>query len=66
MRVYLIRRKGAANTWYNILTSREITFSDGNKIYTGLLFLRKKDAKAYLKTLLYPELYEVVGATVDS
>jgi len=44
---------------------REFTFSNNNKIYSGILFFRKKDAEAYLETLEYKEFYEVVGATVD-
>lgn len=44
---------------------RKFTFADNNKIYSGILFFRKKDAKLYLKTLEYKEFYEVVGATVD-
>jgi hypothetical protein len=64
MRVFIIKRKGAS-TWYNMYFDKEITFSDGNKINTGKLFFRKKDAEAYLKTLEHKEFYEVVGATVD-
>ena len=44
---------------------REFTFSDNNKIHSGILKKKKKDAEAYLKTLEYKEFYEVVGATVD-
>ena len=44
---------------------RELTFSDGDKIYAGLVFFRKKDAEKYLQTFDYKEYYEVIGATVD-
>ena len=64
MRVYLIKHKGAT-IWQNMFFDREFTFSDNNKIHSGILFFRKKDAEAYLKTLEYKEFYEVVGATVD-
>jgi len=37
MRVFIIKHKGA-NTWGNMFFDRELTFSDGNKINTGLLF----------------------------
>ena len=64
MRVFLIKHKGAT-IWQNMYFDKEVTFSDGNKINTGKLFFRKKDAEAYLKALEYNEFYEVVGATVD-
>ncbi len=65
MRVFIIKRKGA--TYYdNMYFDSRITFSDGNKITTGILFFRKKDAQAYLKSIGYNEFYEVVGATVDN
>jgi hypothetical protein len=65
MRVFLIKRKGATY-WANMFFDKHITFSDGNKITTGILFFRKKDAQAYLKSVEYNEFYEVVGATVDN
>ena len=64
MRVFLIKNKGAT-IWQNMLFDKEITFSDGNKINTCKLFIRKKDAVAYLNSLEYKEFYEVIGATVD-
>ena len=64
MRVYLVKHTGAT-IWQNMYFDRELTFSDGNKINAGLLFFRKKDAEAFLKTLEYKQFYEVVGATVD-
>ena len=64
MRVFLIKHKGAT-IWQNMFFDREFTFSNNNKIYSGILFFRKKDAEAYLETLEYKEFYEVVGATVD-
>ena len=64
MRVYLIKHTGAT-IWQNMFFDREFTFSDNNKIHSGILFFRKKDAEAYLKTLEYKKFYEVVGATVD-
>jgi hypothetical protein len=64
MRIFLIKHKGAT-IWHNMYFDREMTFSNGNKINTGLLFFRKKDAEAFLQTLSYKDLYEVVGASVD-
>lgn len=64
MRIYFVKHKGA-NTWQNINLDREIVFSDLTKIYAGLMFFRKKDAKKYLASKSYSEFYEVVGATVD-
>ena len=64
MRIYLIKHTGAT-IWQNMYFDREFTFTDNNKIHSGILFFRKKDAEAYLKTLEYKEFYEVVGATVD-
>jgi hypothetical protein len=64
MRVFIIKHKGA-NTWGNMFFDRELTFSDGNTIHAGMLFFRKKDAQAYLRSLEFKEYYEVVGATVD-
>jgi hypothetical protein len=64
MRVFIIKHKGAT-IWQNMYFDKEITFSDGNKINVGKLFVRKKDAEAYLKALEPNEFYEVVGATVD-
>jgi len=65
MRVFLVKRKGATYLG-NMYFDSNITFSDGNKITTGILFFRKKDAQAYLKSIGYNEFYEVVGATVDN
>ena len=47
-----------------MLRDYKFTFNDGDEIYVGTLFFRKKDAKKYLETL-NKELYEVVGATID-
>jgi len=64
MRVYLIKHKGAS-IWQNMHINRKITLSNGNEIYCGLVFFRKKDAQAYLNTLDYKEYSEVIAATVD-
>ena len=64
MRVFLIKHKGAS-IWQNMYFDRQVTFSNDNKIPIGILFFKKKDAEAYLKTLNLHDLYEVVGATVD-
>jgi len=64
MRVFLIKRKGAT-ILDNMYFDREVSFVDDSKIIVGILFFRKKDAEAYLKTFEYSELYEIVGATVD-
>jgi GDP-L-fucose synthase len=41
--------------WGDGSALREFTFADNNKIHSGILFFRKKDAEAYLKTLQYKE-----------
>ena len=64
MRVFLIKHKGAS-IWQNMYFDRQIEFSNNNRIQLGILFFKKKDAEAYLKTLTFHDLYEVVGATVD-
>lgn len=64
MRIYVIKHKGASN-WQNLYLERELTFTDGDKIYAGLMFFRKKDAEKYRKTFEYPEGSEVIGATLD-
>lgn len=64
MRAFTIKRRGKT-IWQNMMLDRELTFSDENKIYVGLLFFRKKDAKKYLDTFQYKEYYEVIGVTID-
>jgi len=64
MRIYLIKCTGAT-IWQNLYFDRRAIFPDGEKIYLGVFFFHKKDAKAYLETLENNEFYEVVGATVD-
>jgi hypothetical protein len=64
MRVFIIKHKGAT-IWHNMYFDRKVSFSDDNEINIGILFFRKKDAQAYLKTFKYSEFYEVVGANVD-
>jgi len=44
---------------------RELTFSDGDKIYAGMLFFRKKDAKKYLDTFEYKQYFEIIGMNID-
>ena len=63
MRAYIIKFKGKT-ILRNMLTDYKFTFNDGDEIYVGTLFFRKKDAKKYLETL-NKELYEVVGVTID-
>lgn len=60
MKVWLIKHKGA-DYWGNYRMDREITLSNGTKMYAQLCFYRKKDAKAYLETMEYKDLYEIVG-----
>jgi len=60
---YNVKFKGKT-IWQNMLRDYKFTFNDGDEIYVGTLFFRKKDAKKYLETL-NKELYEVVGATID-
>lgn len=64
MRAFTIKRKGKT-IWQNMMFDRVLTFSDEDKIYVGLLFFRKKDAKKYLDTFQYKEYYEVIGVTID-
>ena len=64
MRAYTIKRQGKT-ICQNMQFDREISFSDGDKIFAGLLFFRKKDAKKYLETFEYKRFYEVVGVTID-
>lgn len=64
MRAFVIKHRGKT-IWQNMTFERELTFSDNTKIYAGLLFFRKKDAKKYLETFEYKEFYEVVGVTID-
>ena len=60
MKIWLIKHTGA--DWFgNYRHDREIELADGSILYSQLCFYRKKDAVAYLKTLTYPEFYEVVG-----
>ena len=53
-KMFKIGQKGAT-IWQNMFFDREFTFSNNNKIYSGILFFRKKDAEAYLETLEYKE-----------
>ena len=64
MRAFTLKRKGKS-TWQNLMLDRELTFSDGDKVFAGLLFFRKKDAKKYLETFPFNEFYEVIGVTID-
>lgn len=64
MRAFIIKHKGKS-IWQNMLFDREITFSDKDKVFAGLLFFRKKDAKKYLETFEYKQFYEIVGVTID-
>jgi len=64
MRAFIIKHRGKSR-WQNMVFDREITFSDKDKIYAGLLFFRKKDAQKYLETYQYKEYYEVIGVTID-
>ena len=63
MRAFAIKRTGKT-IWQNMLFD-EIKISDSDGIYTGLLFLRKRDAEKYLQTFQYKEFYEVIGVTID-
>jgi len=65
LRLYTIKRKGATQK-DNLVPEDVITFFDDEKVYVGYWFFHKKDAERYLKSFNYPELFEVVGMTVDS
>ncbi len=65
MRAFVIKHKGKTHQ-ANMLYDRSFEFSDGEKIYVGTFFFRKKDAKKYLKTMEYNEMYEIVGITIDN
>lgn len=54
-----------ARIWYNALINLEYTLPNDNKLNGGIFFFRRKDAVAYLNTLEYSDLYEVVGCGVD-
>lgn len=56
--IWLIKHKGA-NHWGNYMHNYELTI-DNKPLYAQLCFYRRKDAQAYLKTLSYPEFYEVI------
>ena len=64
MRAYTIKHKGKT-IWQNMTLDRELIFSDGDKVFAGLLFFRKKDAKRYLETFRYKEFYEIIGVNID-
>ena len=64
MRAFTIKHKGKT-IWQNMLRDYKFTFNDGDEIYVGTLFFRKKDANKYLETLSNKHLYEVVGVTID-
>jgi hypothetical protein len=64
MRAFAIKHKGKS-IWQNMMFDREISFSDGDKVFAGLLFFRKKYAKKYLETFQYKEFYEIIGVTID-
>ena len=65
MRAFALKHKGKS-IWQNMMFDRELTFSDGEKVFAGLLFFRKKDAKKYLETFkYYKEYYEIIGVTID-
>ena len=64
MRAYIIKFKGKT-IWQNVFRDYKFTFNDGDEIYTGTLFFRKKDVKKYLETLSNKHFYEVVGVTID-
>jgi hypothetical protein len=61
MRAYTIKRKGKTT----LDLKKKITFSDGDIVYVGYIFFRKKDAKKYLGTFSYPEYYEAIGLTIN-
>ena len=65
MRAFTLKRKGKS-IWQNIMFDRELTFTDGDKVFAGLLFFRKKDAKKYLQTFEYNENFEIIGVTIDN
>jgi len=65
MRAYIIKHKGKAHQ-SNMYYDRDVTFLNDDKIYIGILFFKKKDAKKYLDTIGGKEYYEVVGVTVDN
>jgi len=64
MRAFAIKRVGKS-IWQNMNFDREITFSNGDFIYAGLLFFRRKDAQKYLDTFEHKESYEIIGVTID-
>lgn len=63
MKIWIIKRKGGVIQWYSFPLNFTLTVGD-KKFYTDYVFYRKKDAKAYLKTFGYPDLFEVVGISL--
>ena len=64
MRAYTIKHTGKT-ILQNMVFEKSLTFEDGQKIFAGYLFYRKKDAKKYLDTFKWKEYYEVIGVTID-
>ena len=64
MRLYTIKHKGKTHL-ANMVYDASYEFPDGEKIYVGTFFFRKKDAEKYRKTLKYADFFEVVGMSVD-
>lgn len=64
MKIWIIKHKGKS-WWANLALTHTVTIGD-NEFWTGMYFLRKKDAVLYLKTALgdMAEYFEVVGCEV--
>jgi len=64
MKAYTIKSSGATIV-RNILWEIRHDFKDDDWFHTGIMFFRKKDAKRYLETLKYKELYQIVALNID-
>jgi len=64
MKAYTIKSTGAT-IGRNILWEVKHDLKSDDWYHTGIIFFRKKDAKKYLETLKYKELYEIVALNID-
>jgi hypothetical protein len=64
MKAYTIKSSGATIA-SNILWEVKHDLKSDDWFHTGIIFFRKKDAKRYLETLKYKELYQIVALYID-
>ena len=56
--------RDAARIANNLELTRLLEFSDNSKVWAGMYFWRKKDAKKYLDTYEYKQFFEIVTAEI--